>query len=255
MATAIQVKAFIQQIAPIAVRQAAKHGNKIFASVCIAQACAESAYGTSPKMVRANAVFGIKVGKSKYHFGTAWKDKAYSTKTKECYDGKTYENITDMFRAYDSIDEAVEDYYDLICTAKRYSHALNTASPEACIKGIQHAPYATDPNYIPVILNIIKVNNLTQYDSFAGTPIVDTEPVNGNPYSEPTKVVRHNSKGNDVRWVQYALNKKGDYRLVVDGIFKNKTLAAVIDFQKKVFPDDPKEWDGIVGAKTRAALR
>ena len=106
MATIGQVNAFIAKIAPIAIAQAKKHGNKIFPSVCIAQACCESAYGTSPKMIRANAVFGIKVGSSKCHFGTAWKDKAYSTKTKECYDGKTYVNITDMFRAYDSLDEA-----------------------------------------------------------------------------------------------------------------------------------------------------
>ena len=254
MATAAQVKAFIQQIAPIAVRQAAKHGNKTFASVCIAQACAESAYGTAPKMVLANAVFGIKVGDSKYHFGTAWKDKAYSTKTKECYDGRTYAKITDMFRAYDSIEEAVEDYYDLICTAKRYSHAWNTASPEACIRGIQQAPYATDPNYIPVILNIIKVNNLTQYDSFSGVPVVDTQPINGNPYKEPIKNVRLNSKGNDVRWVQYQLNLFG-YKLIVNGVADNMTIGAVLDFQKRAFPDNPEEWDGIVGPKTREALK
>lgn len=250
MATATQVKSFIAMIAPIAVKQAEKHGNKIFASVCIAQACAESGYGTAPKMVKANAVFGIKVGSSKYHFGTAWKDKAYSTETKECYDGKTYKNITDMFRAYDSIEEAVEDYYDLICTAKRYSHARNTTSPEACIKGIQKAPYATDPNYIPVILNIIKVNNLTQYDNLAGAPIVDPQPVNGNPYKEPTKNVKLNSKGNDVRWVQVQLNRFG-YKLVVDGVSGLITVGAIMDFQKKhgLVPD------GICGPDTRARLK
>ena len=254
MATAKQVKDFIAMIAPIAVKQAEKHGNKIFASVCIAQACAESGYGTAPKMVRANAVFGIKVGDSKYHFGTAWKDKAYSTKTRECYDGKTYKNITDMFRAYDTIEEAVEDYFDLVCTAKRYRHAWNTASPKECIEGIQKAPYATDPNYIPVILDIIKTNNLTQYDSFAGAPVMETQIINGNPYTEPTKNVKLNSKGNDVRWVQFSLNRLG-YKLVVDGKFGEKTLAAVIDFQEKAFPNKPKEWDGIVGALTRAALK
>ena len=117
MATQTQVKAFIERIAPIA---QAKSKGRALPSVCIAQACCESAYGTSPKMIRANAVFGIKVGKSKVHFGTAWHDKAYSTRTKECYDGKTYTNITDLFRAYDSIDDAVEDYYDMLGTCKRY---------------------------------------------------------------------------------------------------------------------------------------
>lgn len=164
MATQAQMKAFIETIAPIAVRQAARHGNKIFPSVCIAQACCESAYGTSEKMVRANAVFGIKVGGGRYHFGTAWKDKAYSTKTKECYDGKTYTQITDFFRAYDSLEEAVEDYFDLLCTAKRYQYALNQPTPLACITGIQKGPYATSPTYISTIMAIINRNGLTQYD-------------------------------------------------------------------------------------------
>ena len=171
MATKAQVNAFIAKIAPIAILQAAKHGNKIFPSVCIAQACCESAYGTSPKMIAANAVFGIKVGKSKYHFGTAWKDKAYSTKTKECYDGKTYTEITDMFRAYDTIEDATEDYFDLLCTAKRYQYALNQPTPLACITGIQKAPYATAPDYINTIMKIINNNGLTVYD----TPAEDDE--------------------------------------------------------------------------------
>ena len=79
MATSAEVTAFLKKMIPIAQAQAEKHDHKLFASVCIAQACCESAYGTSPKMRRANALYGIKVGKSKVHFGTAWKDKAYST--------------------------------------------------------------------------------------------------------------------------------------------------------------------------------
>lgn len=164
MATKTQINSFIKMIAPIAQRQAEKHQNKIFASVCIAQACCESAYGTSPKMKNANALFGIKVGKSKYHFGSAWKDKAYSTKTKECYDGKTYTSITDLFRAYDSIEEATEDYYDMLCTASRYKYALNQTSPYACIIGIQRGPFATSPVYVSTIMSIINTYNLTQYD-------------------------------------------------------------------------------------------
>ena len=164
MATQTQIDEFIGKIAPIAQRQAAKHNNKIFVSVCIAQACCESGYGTSGKMINANAVFGIKVGCSKYHFGTAWKDKAYSTVTKECYDGKTYQNITDMFRAYDSLEDSVEDYFDLLTVASRYKYALNQSSPLACIQGIQKAPYATAPDYVTTIMSIIKNRNLTKYD-------------------------------------------------------------------------------------------
>lgn len=155
---------FINKIAPIAIYQAAKHQNKIFASVCIAQACLESGYGSSTKMIKANAVFGIKVGKSAYHFGNAWKGKAYSTKTKECYDGKSLKEITDLFRAYNSIQESIEDYFDMLCTASRYKNALNQKTPLLCIQGIQKGPYATDPNYVSKVMQIINSNNLTRFD-------------------------------------------------------------------------------------------
>lgn len=238
MATQEQVKVFINKIAPIAVEQAKKHGNKIYPSVCISQACCESAYGTSKKMIRANAVFGIKVGNSKYHFGTAWKDKAYSTKTKECYDGKTYVNITDMFRAYDTLDEAVEDYYDLLCTASRYKYALNQSSPQACIKGIQKAPYATSPTYVSTIMNIINKYNLTQYDPQANNSTT-------NPYRLMNNLLKLGSKGESVKWVQWHLVRHGA-NLKIDGVFGNQTKLAVLLFQK----DNGLVADGVVGRKT-----
>ena len=116
-------------------------------------------------MINANAVLGIKVGKSKVHFGKAWKDKAYSTKTKECYDGKTYVSITDMFRAYDSIDDAIEDYYDMLAACSRYIGCLDQADPKTCITAIKNGGYATSPTYIDTIMSIINKYNLTKYDS------------------------------------------------------------------------------------------
>lgn len=82
-----------------------------------------------------------------------------------------------------------------------------------------------------------------------------TEKKTGNPYSEPTKNIRLNSKGNDVRWLQWMLNDKGHYGLIVDGEAGDKTIDALTDFQKKAFPNDPMEWDGICGPLTRAALK
>lgn len=167
MASSTQIKAFIERMAPIAVRQAKKHGNRIFASVCIAQACTESAYGTTQRMIKANAVFGIKVGKSAYHFGSAWKDLSYNTKTKEVVKGK-YETITDNFRAYFSLDEATEDYFDLLCTASRYKKALNAKDYKECIRAIAPS-YATaeqdNCKYSKTIISIIEKYGLTKYDS------------------------------------------------------------------------------------------
>lgn len=175
MATKAQVNDFLNMIIPIAIRQAKKHDNKIYASVCIAQACHESGYGTSAKMVKANALFGIKVGKSAYHFGTAWKGASYNTKTKEYYNGSSTPTvIQDNFRAYSSLEDSTEDYYDMLCTCSRYKPALNQPNPDACIRAIVKGGYATGLAYADHIMKIINDYNLTQYDN--GTVPTPTNP-------------------------------------------------------------------------------
>ncbi len=72
----------------------------------------------------------------------------------------------------------------------------------------------------------------------------------GNPYPVPDKVIKLNSKGNGVRWLQYILNEKGGYKLIVDGVAGLLTIGAVMDWQKK----HGLEADGIVGPKTKESL-
>ena len=72
---------------------------------------------------------------------------------------------------------------------------------------------------------------------------------NDNPYDTPSKNLRLNSKGNDVRWLQVELNRRG-YHLVCDGIFGPKTDEAVKAFQA----DHGLAVDGVVGPATRAKL-
>lgn len=234
MATQAQVRAFIARIAPIAQAKASGRAKWSLPSVCIAQACCESAYGTSTKMIRANALFGIKVGKSKAHFGKAWKDKAYSTRTKECYDGKTYVDITDMFRAYDSIEDAVEDYYDMLASCSRYRACLNQPDARKCITAIKNGGYATSPTYINTIMSIIDKYNLTKYD----------DSVTGE--AQHRKVLSMGCRGEDVVFLQNRLTERGYGLGAVDGIFGVKTLEAVKAFQV----DNGLAVDGIVGAKT-----
>lgn len=238
MATQAQAKDFINKVAPITQKKAKDRDKWSLPSVCIAQCCCESAYGTSLKMVNANAILGIKVGKSKAHFGTAWKDKAYSTATKECYDGKTYVNITDMFRAYDSIDDAIEDYYDMLSSCSRYSACLNQPDAKTCITSIKNGGYATDPNYITTIMSIINTYNLTQYDSM----------VIGLAGNRAT--LKSGCRGADVTYLQQRLTDKGYDVGSIDGVFGSKTLEAVKAFQA----ENNLTVDGVVGAKTWAAL-
>ena len=149
---------FIPTIAPLVQAENKKRGNPLFNSVVIAQSICESGWGQSTIMMKANAIFGIKASSS-------WKGKVYSAQTKECYDGINYTTITDLFRAYDNLEESIADYFDLICNSSRYSKALNTNSPLQCITAIKNGGYATSPTYINTIMLIINSNNLTQYDN------------------------------------------------------------------------------------------
>lgn len=90
--------------------------------------------------------------------------KVYNSKTKECYDGVTNVTIDACFRAYSSFADSISDYFDLICKNSRYKKAINSSSPEECIKAIEDGGYATDPKYVDSILKIIKSNKLEQYD-------------------------------------------------------------------------------------------
>ena len=173
------VNNFIRMIAPFAQNEYRK-GKKILPSVCIAQACCESAYGTTAKMKNAKAMLGVKVGKNKVHFGTAWHDKAYNTKTKECYDGKTYEEIHDFFRAYDTVQDCVTDYYDILCSCSRYKGAVGEKDYIRAITAIKAGGYATSPTYIKTVSDIIMINDLTKYDGTVSTKCFNPCSYSGN---------------------------------------------------------------------------
>lgn len=61
-------------------------------------------------------------------------------------------------------------------------------------------------------------------------------------------------RGEDVGAVQSVLAGKGYTVGTIDGVYGAKTKAAVRAFQIDAFPGQPKEWDGVVGAKTWSKL-
>lgn len=154
MATAEQVSMFIDKIAPLIVAEASRRGYKV-ASPIIAQACVESAYGTSSLGCKYHNYFGMKCGSS-------WKGKSVNLKTKEEYNSQLVE-IKDNFRVYDSMEEGVVGYFDFIST-KRYENLKASVTPEMYLSLIKSDGYATSSKYVNTCLNCVKQNNLTRFD-------------------------------------------------------------------------------------------
>jgi len=240
-----QIKKFINEIAPCA-QVGYRRLGKVLPSICIAMACVESAYGTAGSCFH-NSYLGQKVGSGKTAT-TYWNGKFFTSKTKEEYTIGTHTTITAAFRSYEDMQQCVLNYYELLNT-RLYSGVKAGVPYQVQMQQIKNCGYMTSSTEVASVLRLIEKYNLTKYDT--GIETVDPAPATGNPYKEPTKNVRLNSKGNDVRWLQYALNSKGGYKLIVDGVAGNLTIGAVMDWQKK----NGLTVDGIAGPKTIASLR
>jgi hypothetical protein len=160
MAITTKQKQFIERVGQLATADMRASG--VLASLTIAQAILESGWGESGLATKANALFGIKAG-------TSWKGKVYSAKTKECYDGETFEDITATFRAYDSWEESIKDHSALLTGLARYKAVIGEKDYKRACIAIKAAGYATDPAYSEKLIKIIETYGLNKYDTAAAS--------------------------------------------------------------------------------------
>ena len=219
MATAIQIATFINQIAPLIQNEVKNRGYHV-ASPIIAQACVESAFGTSSLASKYSNFFGLKCGSS-------WHGKSVNLQTKEEYNIGTLTTIRDNFRVYDNMVSGVAGYFDFIST-KRYENLKSATTPQRYLELIKADGYATSSSYVTTCMNCVNRYNLTQFDNFEEVK---------NPYNVPIGVVKKGQRGDSVGWLQWVLVHKYGYDLQVDCIFGNQTEKAVKDFQMKAFVD------------------
>lgn len=162
MASAKQAKEFIAMISPLIQAEAKKRGYKV-ASAIIAQACIESAFGTSSLGYKYHNYFGMKCGNT-------WKGKSVNLSTKEEYTVGTLTNIKANFRVYDSVEAGVAGYFDFI-SAKRYANLKNATTAEQYLTYIKNDGYATSSTYVNTNMNVVRKYNLEQWDNFNTTPV------------------------------------------------------------------------------------
>ena len=238
MATQAQKKAFIEKIAPLA-QKAYKQFGKPLPSICIAMAAVECGWGMAGSC-KYNSYLGQKVGTGK----TAtkyWGGNYFNAKTQEVVNQSTGQLVTikDNFRAYDSVEQCIFNYYELLNTSL-YKKVLAGSSYTEQMKQIKTCGYMTSVTEVNTCLSIIAQNNLTQYDSVVGVGCSGT--------TRPT--IKYGSRGSDVTYLQQRLTAKGYGVGAIDGIFGTRTREAVKAFQA----ENGLIVDGIVGPKTWAAL-
>lgn len=118
--------------------------------IIVAQAALETGWGSrviaDESGKSSNNLFNIKAG-------SQWRGDSVPVKTLEYRDG-TFKPEVDEFRRYESMDESIRDYVNLIKRGAHYQEALQAESGGEYLQRLQQAGYATDPAYADKILSV-----------------------------------------------------------------------------------------------------
>ena len=126
---------------------------------------------------------------------------------------------------------------------------FNTSTERSVLERTGKFETITNPKYTQSSEYLMRGDILVTAQKGHTVVVLDNGPKAGGKADDPT--VRLGSEGPAVTKMQNALIKKG-YMIPATGKADELTIGALIDFQKKAFPNDPKEWDGICGPKTWA---
>lgn len=144
---------FINKIAPLAQSDMLK--TNVLASLTIAQAILESAWGESELAVNANNLFGIKASAD-------WEGAKYTRETRE-YINNEATTITADFKAYNTLQESISDHSALL-QKERYTKVLQATDYKVACQEVYNAGYATDPNYPTKLIDLIEQYDLHRFD-------------------------------------------------------------------------------------------
>jgi len=139
---------YILKYKNLAVETMEKYG--IPASVVMAQALLESDNGNSRLAIQANNHFGIKCG-------SGWNGEVIS------HDDDAR---NECFRAYGSVEDSFLDHGEFLDRSPCYDKLFNLKEDDykGWANGLRECGYATNPNYGPMLINIIEDNKLYLLD-------------------------------------------------------------------------------------------
>ena len=160
-------KRFIEKVGALAHADMLSTG--VLASVTVAQAIVESGFGTSTLATKANNLFGMKATLSSSTWKSDWDGKTYAVNTQEYING-SYITIKADFRKYPDYAASVADHSAYLTGAKlsdgklRYEGLVGCKDYTKAATIIKKGGYATAPNYVPALCDVIERYNLTTYD-------------------------------------------------------------------------------------------
>lgn len=142
----------------------------ILASVSMAQFILESGYGKSELAVNANNVFGMKESLSGNTWGgSVWDGSSVYTKMTSEWDGEKYVTVTADFRKYPDVETSIADHSAYLLGAvngkkKRYEGLKGCTDYRKAVEIIKAGGYATSPDYVEKLCDIIEKWGLTKWD-------------------------------------------------------------------------------------------
>lgn len=164
---------FINIISPLFVKYAKKYGYKIV-SAAIAQACLESAYGTSYKAIHGNNLLGLKYRPNRIKTNNGYFENGGSEQN---LDG-TYTQLpsTTAWYSFEDYEHCIEGYYQFI-SIPNYSKVKEATTALEYLQAIKNAGYATSLSYVDNVYKVVQKWNLTKYDNYILPPTSDPTPV------------------------------------------------------------------------------
>lgn len=141
----------------------------ILASVSGAQLILESGGLQTELAQNANNCFGMKASLSGNTWeGSVWDGSIYTKKTSE-WDGEKYIEVVAPFRKYPDIKHSIADHSAYLLGAmngnkKRYAGLAGCTDHKTAIQIIKNGGYATSPDYVQKLLNMIDKYDLKRFD-------------------------------------------------------------------------------------------
>lgn len=159
-------------------------------SPIIAQACLESAYGTSYK-AQYNNFFGLKYRKDRVTCNSGIFNDGGSEQNP---DG-SYSSLSDSTKwyAFENIEMGVLGYFQFI-SISNYSNLKGVTDPYKYLQNIKEDGYATSLDYVDNVYAVIKKWDLTKYDKevidMSNSPLVDCTVLSPNHSGKRTKPLK-----------------------------------------------------------------